>query len=111
MEDLLTVAEVARATGKPNRTTLYQLQKLHRRFPRLMVSFERPGGSRRKWYVNARLLERIDRLGEDEAEAMDPANALDAHRGRIEELEGKLEALVAAHARLQKRAREKGLIQ
>lgn len=105
----LTVAEVARATGKPKRTTLYQLRKLQQRFPRLMLSFERPGGSRRKWFVNARLLERIDRLGEDEVEAESAERLLqlEEQRDRIEALEAKCKALIAAHKVMKRQHRAK----
>jgi len=94
----LTIPEVARVTNTPAYTMRRRLLRLSKRWPGLLVSLAPPGRRPGKYFVDARVLERIDRLGEHH----DRDAEVRELQARIADLEEKADALRKAYLRLKR---------
>ena len=94
----LSIPEVARAARIPVQSMRRRLLRLAKKWPDLLVSLAPPGRTVRKYWVNAQVLEQVNRLGE----GYDPQEAKRELATRIEELEQRLAALRCAHRKLKR---------
>jgi hypothetical protein len=98
----LTIAEVARAAGVPERTMRRRLHRLAATAPKLLTSFAAPGLAPRKYFVNAVILDRLLRS------ETPPESEIHLLQMRVEDLEQKLLAMRSAHLKLKRQVARGG---